>query len=172
VSININSYVCLGNNSACERQTKPSPHDILLGLNYDSDTTIKGNGQIYYKHLDSNSDDFKSTKIYVNLFDLDFEPTNIFMITYDNVLPREWNSTSGALFQMFLATSDFNRKSFVLFKFISCPSYLPLKASTGLNHRNKWGILQDSKIFDGKQCTGSNVNQKGAWVSDVNSKGK
>jgi hypothetical protein len=80
VSISTNGYVFLGENSNM-------PYDILVGLNYDLDTSRPGSGQIYYKSLTSNSFDFKSFKTYLNLFDPYFEPTNIFMITYDNVLP-------------------------------------------------------------------------------------
>jgi hypothetical protein len=81
VSISPNGYVCLGYNSVCYMSTRPSGHDILIGLNIDLDSTRKGSGQIYYKRLDSNSLDFESVKIYLNLFNPDFEPQQIFMIT-------------------------------------------------------------------------------------------
>ena len=55
VSISFNGYVCLGDNSRCSENKSPSPHDILIGLNYVVDPTSVANGQIYYKRLDSNS---------------------------------------------------------------------------------------------------------------------
>ena len=91
VSISSNGYVCLGDNSECGSRT---PHDILIGLNCDLNSEREGSGQIYYKHLESNSLDFASGKIYLNLFNPDFEPQQIFMITYDNVLPFRPTSTS------------------------------------------------------------------------------
>jgi hypothetical protein len=172
VSISSNGYVCFGNNSKCDSITRPSPYDILVGLNLDLDPKQDGSGQIYYKHLDSNSSDFVSSKIIVNLFDPDFEPENIFMITYDNVSPNPWemSATSRTSFQIFLSSScdSVIKKSFVSFKFTSCPNDFTLRASSGLTYRNSDGILKEVKIADGQQCTGSNVGQRTVWVSDLN----
>jgi hypothetical protein len=170
VSISSNGYVCLGNNSECDSYKRPSGHDILIGLNIDLDPRREGSGQIYYKHLDSNSLDFSSVKIYLNLFNPEFEPEQIFMITYDNVLPYSSASASVASFQIYLST-DFV-KSFVTFKFKSCPKDLTYFASSGLNYKRIDGKLQEVIIANGQQCSGSNVGQTGVWVSDVTSKGK
>jgi hypothetical protein len=170
VSISSNGYVCLGNNSKCYSSTRPSPFDILIGLNYYLDSRREGSGQIYYKRLDSNSLDFKSAKIYLNLFNPEFEPQQIFMITYDNVLPYyKYASNSMTSFQIYLSTDSV--KSFVAFKFKSCPTDLELKAS-GLNYIGIDGSLQEVIIPNDQQCIGSNVGQTGVWVSDVTSKGK
>ncbi len=171
VSISSNGYVCLGNNLKCDRKTRPSPYDILVGLNYELDTTLEESGQIYYKHLDSNSSDLESAKIFVNFVDPDFEPENIFMITYDNVLPFDVSFTSTFGFQIFLSSSENSQNSFVLFKFTSCPKYLDLEASSGVTYKNNEGILQEVIIAVDKQCTGSNVNQTGVWVIDVTKRG-
>ena len=149
VSISPYGYVCLG--------------DKL-------DPTREGSGQIYYKRLDSNSLDFASAKIYLNLFNPDFEPQQIFMITYDNVLPYSSASTSMTSFQIYLST-DFV-KSFVIFKFKSCPKDLKLQSSSGLNYKSGDGRLKEITIFDGQQCIGSNVGHTGVWVNDLNSKGQ
>jgi hypothetical protein len=169
-SISTNGYVCLGYNPKCNGITRPSHHDILIGLNYDLNSRREGSGQIYYKNLDSHSLDFASAKIYLNLFNPNLEPQQIFMITYDNVLPFELTSTSVASFQIYLST-DFV-KSFVTFKFKSCPKDLTLQSSSGLNYKSGDGSLKEIKIFDGQQCIGSNVGQTGVWVNDLNSKGK
>jgi hypothetical protein len=171
VSISSNGYVCLGDNSECSIPIRPSSYDMLVGLNYDLNPTREESGQIYYKRLDSNSLDFASAKIYLNLFNSDFEPQQVFMITYDNVLPRIWSySTSVTSFQIYLST-DFV-KSFVTFKFNSCPSDLTFRASSGLNYKRISGSLQEVIIYNGQQCSGSNIGQTGFWVSDVTSKGK
>jgi hypothetical protein len=171
VSISLNGYVGLGNSFFCWLQTRPSPFDILVGLNYYLAPFNEGSGQIYYKNLDSNSLDFTSAKIYLNLFSPGFEPQQIFMITYDNVLPfYESISNSRVSFQIYLST-DFV-KSLVAFKFKSCPTDLALEASSGLNYKRIDGSLQEVKIDDSQQCKGSNVGQTGVWVSDVTSKGK
>jgi hypothetical protein len=166
VSISSNGYVCLGDNSECYRQSRPTPFDILIGLNIDLNPTREGSGQIYYKRLDSNSIYFKS----FNLFNPGFEPQQIFMITYDNVLPYSYRSTSIRSFQIYLST-DFV-KSFAAFKYKSCPKDLALEASSGLNYKRINGSLQEVIIPNGQQCTGSNVGQAGVWASDVTSKGK
>jgi hypothetical protein len=163
VSISSKGYVCLGNGSDCNCRN----FHILIGLNIDLDPTREGSGQIYYKHLDSNSLDFKSAKIYLNLFNPGFEPKQIFMITYDNVLPYSNDSNSGVSFQIYLST-DFV-KSFVTFKFKSCPTDLNYFSSSGLVYKPK---LKGIKIVDGQQCIGSNVGQIGVWVSEVTTKGK
>jgi hypothetical protein len=170
VSISSNGYVCLGNNSECYRQSRPTPFDILIGLNIGLDPTREGSGQIYYKQLNSNSLDFTSAKVFLNLFNPEFEPEQIFMITYDNVLPYSSASASVASFQIYLST-DFV-KSFVTFKLKSCPTGLTLQSSSGLNYKSGDGKLQEVIIANGQQCSGSNVGQTGVWVSDVTSKGK
>ncbi len=170
MSISQFGYVCLGYNSECYSTTPPSPYDILIGLNHFFDPRREGSGQIYYKILDSNSLDFESVKIYLNLFNPVFEPQQIFMITYDNVLPSYYRSTSITSFQIYLST-DFV-KSFVTFKFKSCPKDLIYYSSSGLNYRRINGSLQELIIPNGQQCTGSNVGQTGVWVSDVTSKGE
>ena len=68
----------MGENKACGYSNRPSPYDILVGLNYDLDTSRNGSGQTYYKNLN----DSTLASLYVNLFDSSFVPTNIFMITY------------------------------------------------------------------------------------------
>jgi hypothetical protein len=163
VSISSKGYVCLGNGSDCNTRN----FHILIGLSVSLNTRRNGSGQIYYKQLDVNSLDFVSAKIYLNLFDPEFEPNHIFMITYDNVLPVELTSTSLTSFQIYLST-DFV-KSFVTFKFKSCPNDITLIASSGLVYKPN---LKGIKIVDGQQCIGSNVGQTGVWVSDVTSKGK
>jgi hypothetical protein len=170
VRISSHGYVCLGYNYKCHERTRPTPFDILIGLNCDLDPKRKGSGQIYYKRLDSNSLDFKSAKIYSNLFNPDFEPQQIFMITYDNVLPFSSTSTSITSFQIYLLSDSV--KSFVIFKFKSCPKDLIYYASSGLNNKRIDGNLKEVIIGNSQQCTGSNVGQTGVWVSDVTSKGK
>jgi hypothetical protein len=170
VSISSNGYACLGNNSKCHSFTRPSPCDLLVGLNHNLNPKREGSGQIYYKRLDSNSLDFSSVKIYLNLFNPGFEPQQIFMITYDNVLPYFSRSTSVTSFQIYLSTDSV--KSFVIFKFKSCPTGLTLQSSSGLNYRRINGNLQEVIIPNGQQCSGSNVGQAGVWVSDVTSRSK
>jgi hypothetical protein len=166
VSISSNGYVCLGNNSECGSYKRPTPFDILIGLNIDLDPTLEGSGQIYYKRLDSNSIYFKS----FNLFNPGFEPQQIFMMTYDSVLSSSSRSTSITSFQIYISI-DFV-KSFVAFKFKSCPKDQYYYASSGLNYIGIDGTLKEVKIEDGQQCTESNVGQMGVWVSDVTSSGK
>jgi hypothetical protein len=163
VSISSNGYVCLGNNSKCWNPIRPSPHDILIGLNCDLNPRREGSGQIYYKQLNSNSIYFKSLSP-------GLEPHQIFMITYDNVLPFSPYSTSLTSFQIYLSTDSV--KSFIAFKFKSCPKDLELKASSGLNYKRINGNLKEVIIPNGQQCKGSNVGQMGLWVSDVTSKGE
>jgi hypothetical protein len=171
VSISSNGYVCLGDNYKCGSFTRPSPHDILIGFNCDLNPTRNGSGQIYYKKLDSNSSDFQSNKIYLNLFNSEFEPQQIFMVTYDNVLPPEFGyPNSRVSFQIFLSTNSV--KSFVTFKFKSCPTDIKKEASSGLNYIGIDWNLKEVIIAYGQQCTGSNVGQTGVWVSDVTSIGK
>jgi len=171
VSISSNGYVCLGDNLKCGSTTRPSPHNILIGLNCYLDPTREGSGQIYYTNLDSNSFDFESVKIYLNLFNPDFEPKQIFMITYDNVLPYlSFASSSVTSFQMYLSTDSV--QSFVTLKYKSCPTDLNFYTSSGLNYKRIDGSLQEVIIANGQQCFGSNVGQTGVWVSDVTSKGK
>ncbi len=166
MSISSKGYVCLGKSSDCYGTN----FHILIGLCVNLNTTREGSGQIYYKNLDSSSLDFKSAKIYLNLLNPDFEPQQIFMITYDNVLPHLSDSTSITSFQIYLSTDL--AKSFVTFKFKSCPTDLEYCSSSGLVYEQKDGSLKGIKIYNGQQCIESNVGQTGVWVSEVTSKGK
>jgi hypothetical protein len=162
ISISTNGYICFGNNEFCKGSIRPSLSDILVTLNYDLDTTRIGSGQIYYKNLKEDSNEFILAKIYLNLFNPLFEPTNILMVTYDEVLSSDKALFSKVSFQVFLATDS--RKSFVVYKYKSCPSELTLKASSGFTHKKNTDLIV---IENGQQCSSSNVGQTGIWVVDV-----
>ena len=106
-------------------------------------------------------------KVYVNLIDNDFLPTNVFMITYDSILPKDKGSTSTTSFQIFISTDSNLNKSFVTFKYNSCPQGITLLASSGLNSGKNSIELDEVLIDNDLQCTGSNVEQTGVWVSEV-----
>jgi len=168
VSISTNGYVCLGNTSDCWYRTRPSPFDIIVGLNLDLDTRRNKSGQIYYKNLSSNLDAFRSSsKIYLNLFNPEFEPAHILMITFDNVLPFDNKNLlkSRVSFQIFLA-ADSSKNSYVIFKYISCPSDFPLYSSSGFTHDNA-GSLQEIILPNDQMCVSSNIGQTGIWISEV-----
>ena len=86
------------------------------------------------------------------------------MITYDNVLPHDISSNSRVSFQIYLLTDSI--KSYVIFKYTSCPTDLFLLRPSGLNSNNN-GNLIEILIPQGKECSLSNVKQKGVWVSEV-----
>jgi hypothetical protein len=162
VSISSNGYVCMGDNSLCGQTSRPAPHEILVGLNYDLDTRRSGSGQIYFKDTSPDSSDFKSAKDYVNLLNSMFLPTNVFVIAYDNVLPYNTASSSRTNFTIFLLSDNVN--SYAIFKYVSCPTDLSVNSLSGLNHKNELGNLQEISINKGQECTSSNVNQTGLWV--------
>ena len=146
----------------CKGSIRPSLSDILVALNYDLDTTRIGSGQIYYKNLKEDSNEFILAKIYLNLFDPLFEPMNMLMITYDDVLSIDPTLFSKVSFQVFLASDS--TKSFVVYRYKSCPSELTLKASSGFTYRKD---TEKIIIENGQQCSSSNVGQTGIWVVDV-----
>ncbi len=123
------------------------------------------------------SNDFVSSKAYANILNPSFEPTNVLMITYDNVSPFdlanvESSRVSRVSFQIYLLADSLT--SFVIFKYKSCPSDITLLSLSGLNHRNNANNLDEINIIDGQLCTFSNVKQTGVWVSEVtvSAKGK
>ena len=162
MSISSNGYVCFGTNEKCLNNKEPLTDDILIGLYYDLDTTRNGSGQIYYKNLN----DSPLATLYVNLLDPSFVPKNIFMITYDNVLPHnDSGSDSRVSFQMYLLTDSI--KSYVIFKYTSCPTDLTLKAPSGLLNINTFGILEEIFLTKNQECSSSSVNISGIWVINV-----
>jgi hypothetical protein len=163
VSVNMNGYVCLGINSACNQIIRPTPHDIIVGLNYFLDPTRNDSGKIYSKNLTIDTPEFAYNKMYVNLMDSHFSPTNTFMITYDDVLSFDAISKSKVSFQIFLSTDS--KKSYVTFKFKSCPLDLALRSSTGINHK----INHEVSIDYDQQCSSSNIGQTGVWIIEVTS---
>ena len=143
VSISKYGYVCLSNNKQCDSMKRPSPHDILVGLNYDLNPLRNGSGQIYYKSLDAIDSNF-SPKTFVSLLSSTFEPNNMFIITFDNVLADSVNSSTSRVSFRILFLTD-SEKTYVTFKYTSCPTDLNLLTSSGLNYNND-GKLEEILI--------------------------
>jgi hypothetical protein len=161
--------VCLSENKACDNNERPVQFDILVGLNYDLNPRKDQSGQIYFQQINSASANFNLAKTYVNLLKQELAPTNVFMITYNEVTASNLSSTSRVSFQIFLLADKAAKKYFVTYKYKSCPTDLTFKASSGLNYKNYDGSLIEIVIDEGKQCTESNVRQTGVWTSDVTS---
>ena len=100
---------------------------------------------------------------YVNLLNSSFIPTDAFMITYDRVLPYSSISSSLTSFQIFISINSI--KSYVTLKYTSCPTDLSVRATSGLNHHNGGGWIEEPSFTN--WCTSSNVGQTGLWVFDV-----
>ncbi len=162
MSISSNGHVCLGNTKKCANYKKPLSYDTLIGWNLDLNTSLRESGQLYYKHLNMNFTE------YVNALDTQFVPTNVLMITYDNVLPSITSLNSTVSFQIFLFSDSVSKRSYVALKYKSCPNDTFLKTQSGLNYIIN-GKLQDLIIVDGQQCKGTNINKAGIWVSEVTS---
>jgi hypothetical protein len=137
---------------------------MLVGLNFDLNTNRYESGQIYYQILNTNSTFFKSASDMVKLMNSTIETTNIFMITYDEVLPYSsgYDTTYKASFQFFLLTDS--SASYVIFQYTSCLNGLDLLAPSGLNYYHV-GIWQQNIITN--ECYSSNVNRTGIWVFDT-----
>jgi hypothetical protein len=167
VTISRNGYVCLGNNSLCSSQIRPTPYDIIVGLNYDLNVKKIGSGQIYFKRLDSESTFFKLSQNYVSLLNSAFLAKHVFMITYDDVLTTHLTDfSSRAWFQIFLVTDT--EQSYVILKYKSCLANQILTASSGLNHNNVMlKLFQQVNLAAGQECISSNVGIKGVWVTEV-----
>ena len=165
LTISTNGYVCLGYSSQCSSTVKPNGSDIIVGLNHDLNTAKTGSGQIYYKTLSVNSNEFSVVQSYVNLLNSSFIPTDAFMITYDRVLPYSSSSSSLTSFQIFISINSI--KSYVTLKYTSCPTDLSVRATSGLNHHYGGSWIEEPTFTN--WCTSSNVGQIGVWVFDVSS---
>ncbi len=86
------------------------------------------------------------------------------MITYDNVLSYYFSS-SRISFRVFLISNL--KKSFIILNYKSCPTNLNLYGSSGLTHADNDGKWQEYVIENNQQCTGSNIDMQGVWVSEV-----
>ena len=135
---------------------------MLVGLNYDLDSSRSGSGQIYYQTLNPSSTFFQSASDTVKLMNPAIVPTNIFMITYDAVLTFGDDETYKATFQIFLLTNS--SSSYVIFQYTSCLNGETLLAPSGLIYCYA-GIWQEDEITN--QCSSSNVNSIGIWVFDL-----
>ena len=164
IIISTNGYICLGSNSQCGQATRPEG-DVIVGLNYDLDTTRLSSGQIYYSYLNTESNYFKMARQYVNIINSVFVPTFTVMITYDRVLPHLESSNSLTSFQIFLSISSI--QSYVIFSYTSCPNDLNILAPSGLDHKVGESVYHMASITN--WCNSSNVEQPGVWVFDVTS---
>ena len=162
ILISSNGYICLDSSNQCGLATRPNLN-VIVGLNYDLDTTRLGSGQIFYSYLRSDSFYFRMARQYVNLINIIFVPTFTIMITYDRVLPHLANSTSLTSFQIFLSISSI--QSYVIFNYTSCPTDLNLLAPSGLDHTFAGNLIHMASITN--WCNSSNVEQPGVWVFDV-----
>ena len=134
----------------------------IYALNYYIDT--RSSGGIYYKNLNSTSNDFNSIKSDINRLNSAFNPTNLFRITYDNV-PDYGTHKLIASFQIILATNG--SSSYVLLKYTSCLSNRTLIRTPGIYYTLSNGQASSSTFSN--PCSSSNVNLRGTWVFDVTS---
>jgi len=135
-----------------------------VGLNIDLNTNRYGSGQIYYQKLDTNTSFFQRASDTIKLLNSTIVPINIFMVTFDAVLPYNIgiNSTYNATLQIFLLADSSN--SYVIFNFTSCLSGLSLNSPSGLNYNftSSW-----TNVAITNQCSASNVNREGVWVFEA-----
>ncbi len=160
LTINTNGYFNFGSSSS---GITASGSYYISGLNYDLDTSSSGG--IYYQNLNSQSSAFNSIKSDLNRLDASFVPTNLFRITYDNVL-LYGSSVNRVSFQVILASDS--SKSFVLLKYTTClSSSFALRTIPGLYY-----LVNGQQTFiqiSNSSCSNSNVNQAGTWVFNVTS---
>ena len=117
LSICLNGYVCLGDNTKCCSGDTPSSFETLIGLNYNVDYN-----NVNYETRNSNV-------AYSNLLNPTFVPTNVFIISYDKVLDSNNSLNSITSFQIFLLTDS--SSSIVIFKYRLCPKDWYLVVSSG-----------------------------------------
>ena len=163
VTLSENGYVCLGYNFWCHEYYRPSSFDIMVGVNYYLAPERSDSGKIFYTKLGPESSFFKLAEGYVNLFSSTFKPDIVYMITYDGVRTSFYYLQQQLSFQIFITSNS--EKSFVIFKFIMCPTDIDYYAPSGLTLTSG----ESFSIPNKKQCLSSNVGQKGVWVIDVTS---
>ena len=169
MTLSTSGYVCLGNCQnllsdecfGCGDSPRRSD-DVLVGWNTNNVYQFQ-HGQIYFKNLKQDSLDFMSSKIYLNQLNPNYEPTNIFMITYENFKHYEDDIHFDIVsFRIFLSTNYMDKQSYVTFKYNFCAKS-QTSAPSGLHLKNN----SDFIIPDGKQCSSSNIGQNGVWISEV-----
>jgi hypothetical protein len=161
LTINTNGYINFDTSSG--GNIAASGSYFISGLNYDLDSRTSGG--IYYQNLNSQSSDFNSIKSDLNRLDATFVPSNLFRITYDNVL-LYGSSVNSVSFQIILASSS--SKSYVLLKYTTClASSFALRTLPGLYY-----LVNGQQTFipiSNSSCSASNVNLSGTWVFNVTS---
>ena len=161
VTVNTNGYVCLGSNTLCAADTRPTVHNILVGLNKDLNTA-SGSGQVYYQSISSGTY-FTTATTYTNTLYPSFVPTNGFMITYDGVYPYSFVSAAIVVsFQIFILTDG--STSYVVFSYTNCATGASQAANSGLSINNGGSLVE--KVIS-NECTSSNVGVTGVWVNRV-----
>jgi hypothetical protein len=161
LTINTNGYINFDTSSG--GNIAASGSYFISGLNYDLDSRTSGG--IYYQNLNSQSSEFNSIKSDLNRLDATFVPSNLFRITYDNVL-LYGSSVNSVSFQIILASSS--SKSYVLLKYTTClSSSFALRTLPGLYY-----LVNGQQTFipiSNSSCSASNVNLAGTWVFNVTS---
>lgn len=165
--ISTNGYVLFSTSSQCCPLVRPALSNSIPALNYDL-TTLKGNGTIYYKYLNStvasSQSEMSAIKSDVNRVNPTFVPLYAFKITFSSVQAFK-SSSLLASFQVVLSTNSLSY--FVTLKYTSCLGNVTLLSTPGLNYIDLKGLLVVVPITN--PCTSSNVNLTGTWVFDVTS---
>jgi hypothetical protein len=125
-------------------------------------TTLSSGGGIYYQNLNSQSLDFNSIASDLHRLNSNFQPTNLFRITYYNVPSKFGDYVITA--QIVLASDS--TKSYVLLKYASCIPDAVLRKASGLYYFSSLNGQHVSNEIS-NACTSSNVNLDGTWVFDV-----
>jgi hypothetical protein len=153
LSINTNGYVHFSYYETSDFWISIQDYDL---------TTLSSGGGIYYQNLNSQSLDSDSIASDLHRLNSNFQPTNLFRITYYNVPSKFGDYVVTA--QIVLASDS--TKSYVLLKYASCIPDAVLRKASGLYHFSSLNGQHVSNEIS-NACTSSNVNLDGTWVFDV-----
>jgi WD40 repeat protein len=138
-----------------------------------SDINTLIGGRIYYRDSSSSSDLYKAKNDIVNVYSTTFNPSRVYIITWDQVAAFDGNSSVNNTFQLVIATDG--KISFLVFNFgsISWPnSQFTINSFFGYNAGDNINYYSHPDSFTNNitnVASKSNVNLPGKWIFIVTS---
>jgi len=173
IYINTNGYVSFLSPINKNLLPKQNPISIPLISPFWSDINTVVGGRIYYRESSSASDLNQAKNDIANIYSTVFNPSRVYIITWDQVAAYDGNSSMNNTFQLVMATDG--KLSFLVFNYgiISWPnSQFTMNSFFGYNAGDNINYYSYPDSFTNNITNverKSNVNIPGKWIFIVSS---
>jgi len=172
--INTNGFLSFLSSNSKNFPSKKYPISIPLISPFWSDINTLIGGRIFYRESSSSSDFNQAKSDIANIYSSSFNPSRLYIITWDQVAANDGNSSINNTFQVVIATDG--KISFLIFNFgiMSWPnSQFEMNSFFGYNAGDNINFYSYPDSFTNNitnVANSSNVNLPGKWIFIASSK--